>query len=904
MKKLKQSIIIIFSLLIVFSITSGVSFAQNDKRMSAIDKLEAFEILKRPEDSNAIVKRKDIIPIIIECIGLKDVVNEKADTTPFLDVDVNDSNIGAYNCLYDMGYIKGTDGRYFQPERELAVNEAATLIMRMFGYDAVGMQAASIGMFKDVECVDGETLVFADLYTMIYNSLFASVIENDGQTVELSSDTSILNDRYDIFVEEGVISANPQTGLYSAGDNVAESYIKLGNNDFENTNKKYDDLIGKNVLLYYKQLPDGSQKVVFIEEYKNEVAVIEADKINKVKSNSERIYYEAETSKEKYIQLEGGVIVIYNGVSYSGYGPISNIFPNDGEILLIDNDKDDKYEVINVISYENYIVGYINLNAEEIVEKITGSTLSLNSENNNVKIYDIGTGEEITFSKLQPNDVLTVAKSKNATGKKQITVYVSRTVVEGKITSLRTNNGRNVYKINGAEYIVAQNLAQNITAGREASITVGENVKLYIDYTGKIATVERVVSGDGYLLGVVTRLNWNSEDEKLYIRIFNQNAQWVFAPVAEKVKIDGNRVSSTENTGLNVTNAVNTLEVIRYKYTGEEVIDIDTETPNHSSGNKELDKGNLSLIASRVRTNEDGATAEFGFMQRFNLCSDVEDISKGWLVKQNDVIVFKVPEVENIDNMDAYAVEKTINKYVYRNTPSSSAHCIVKDGYKVYNTAYDDINRAECILLKGCDTSVALSATNTYYLVSDASAVGLNDDGEAYNILKLASGGVETEMYAYSNLLYSYTKGGSSSTEVPINSIGLERGDVIQVGKDLNGIVNFINVVYRDGSADNQYLPLPTWSAHYSTEDSAASGYLIAANNEYKMIKFRTKRTVNEQLVDLDYHSLATNTKITIYNKSDDTITSGTLSALLPEDKLIMRMNYSHSVVELIVIRD
>lgn len=902
MKKLKQSIIIIFSLLIVFSMTSGVSFAQNDKRMSAIDKLEAFEILKRPEDSNAVVKRKDIIPIIIECIGLEDVVNEKADTTPFLDVDVNDSNIGAYNCLYDMGYIKGTDGRYFLPERELTANEAATLIMRMFGYDVVGMQAASIGMFEDVECVDGGTLVFADLYTMIYNSLFASVVENDGQTVELLKDTSILNDRYDIFAEEGVISANSQTGLYSAGDNVPESHIKLGNNVFENTNKKYDNLLGKNVLLYYKQLPDGSQKVVYIEEYKNEVTVIKAEDINKVRSNFDRIYYATETAKEKYVQLEAGVVVVYNGVSYSGYGPISNIFPNDGEVLLIDNDKDNKYEVINVTSYENYIVGYINLNSEEIVEKITDATLSLNSENNNVIIYDLGTGKEITFSQLQPNDVLTVAKSKNATGKKQITVYVSRTVVEGKITSLRTDNGKNVYGINDAEYIVAQNLAQNITAGREAAITVGETVKLYIDYTGKIAAVERVVSSDGYLLGVVTRLRWNTDDEKLYIRLFNQNAQWVLAPVAEKVKIDGGKVSSTESLGLNVTNAVATLEVIRYKYTGGEITDIDTETPNHSSGNKELDKGNLSLIASGTR-----------FNHRFSLCSDNTDISKAWYIKSNDVIIFKVPAAGNIDDEDAYAVEKSLSTYVYGPQPATAHevvnYCYVEGGYKAFNTSYDDINKAQCILLKDCDVSVAVSAASTFYLVSEAEAVGLKEDGEVYNILKLVTNGIETEMYAHQTVSYAYKEGGADSTEVNINDINLERGDVVQVGRDTEGIVNFINVVYRDGeprragvSTYNQLLPLPTWNGHYSKMNSSASGTLISASSEYKMIKFKTYDV--DASADLLYHSMATSPAITLYNKTDDTITKGTLSELLPTDKLIMNMNYSHSIKELIVIRD
>ena len=41
-----------------------------------------------------------------------------------------------------------------------------------------------------------------------------------------------------------------------------------------------------------------------------------------------------------------------------------------------------------------------------------------------------------------------------------------------------------------------------------------------------------------------------------------------------------------------------------------------------------------------------------------------------------------------------------------------------------------------------------------------------------------------------------------------------------------------------------------------------------------------------------------------VYDKNDDTIVKGTLAGLLPNDKVIMNMNYSHSIKELIAIRD
>ena len=272
-----------------------------------------------------------------------------------------------------------------------------------------------------------------------------------------------------------------------------------------------------------------------------------------------------------------------------------------------------------------------------------------------------------------------------------------------------------------------------------------------------------------------------------------------------------------------------------------------------------------------------------------------------------------MPATGNIDDDDAYAVEKSLSTYVYGPQPDTAHEvenfCYVEGGYKAYNTSYGDINKAQCILLKDCDVSVSVSAASTFYLVSEVGAVGLKEDGEEYNILRLVTNGIETEMYAHQTVSYAHKEGGVDSTEVNINNINLERGDVIQVGKDTDGIVNFINVVYRDGeprkaevSTYNQLLPLPTWNGHYSKMNSSASGTLISASDEYKMIKFKTYDV--DASADTLYHSMATSPAITIYDKNDDTIVKGTLAGLLPNDKVIMNMNYSHSIKELIAIRD
>ena len=897
-------------------------FAEEQPEISyqgIFDKLEAFEILDAPQDAAATVKRKDMIPIMISCMKADTFLTAQSDVTPFVDVSVTDENIAGYNFLYESGYIKGGDGRCFFPERDLSASEAAAFIVRMYGYNSLGSSdtkaAMQMGIFDGVG-TDGN-LTYTQLYKMIYNALDAAALKYDGSQIELDPGKSILNDKYDIYKAEGIVNSTPLTGLLSAEERCDDGIIEIGETAYGCGRKEYYSFIGENVEAYYKESDDGVDEILYAENKNTKFIGINSDDIEFDKSTNSVLYYYNESNVSKRADIEASAAVIYNEVSYSGYGSLRNILPKYGSVELIDNNRNGKYDIVKITAYENYVVGYTDKDNEAVIEKINGKKIGFDSEKDNVEIIDTQTNKYVGFSEIKSDDVLTIAQSKNTSGKKYSAIYIVRNIIEGTVSSIKKEDNT-VYTIGDTDYITAPNFLDYISSGYEAEPQLNKAMSFYLDYNSRIAMVSYKKSSGDFKYGVVGKMFWNDDDETLNLWIFNENGEWVKAPVSEKINLDGKRMSVQNLSDREkIKSGAAPQEVVRYKFSGTSFTDIDTEKFNGANESAEADKGNLTLIASGD-----------SFNQRFNMCSDNTDISKSWYVKQNSVIIFKVPEKENLNETERFKVEKKISTHFY-STDAGSDRTQVKEGYKVFVTNIDDINTAECILLKGCDSSSSIESSSPYYMVSEISE-GINSDGVACSVLTVVRNGAEMRYYTSSNsfkkIEYDFDKGNSGydkvyrTTDASLQDLGLEKGDVVQLSLDNNNDVDGVCIVYRiNQDKATIYQKFSVWDANFHWEESASSGTLEAVDAVNKIIRFncmyrmaRKSTVVNGVAYPADsiyelpltYQSLANSVKITVYDKVNDSVSGGSLSALLPGDKLIMNMYYADSVSDIIAIRE
>ncbi len=168
-----------------------------------------------------------------------------------------------------------------------------------------------------------------------------------------------------------------------------------------------------------------------------------------------------------------------------------------GTITLVDTYKTDgKYDIVYVDSYARDMVTAIS--EDSII--MTAATLDLDKEANEDLEYHIYyNGEEITIADLKEDDVLSIAYDigvEDLEDSDYFEIYVSRDVVTGTLRKLPDLAA----VIEEKEYKFASASDYSTFSG---DYTVGDKVKLYIDYFGKIFDWELDESSANY--AVVTK---------------------------------------------------------------------------------------------------------------------------------------------------------------------------------------------------------------------------------------------------------------------------------------------------------------------------------------------------------------------------------------------------------------
>ena len=71
--------------------------------------------------------------------------------------------------------------------------------------------------------------------------------------------------------------------------------------------------------------------------------------------------------------------------------------PSCGEVRLIDNNNDGEYDVIKIVSYENYVISKIDTNSGTIYAKNRTDTLVLDEDDKNLIVYVDDGSEDLSL---------------------------------------------------------------------------------------------------------------------------------------------------------------------------------------------------------------------------------------------------------------------------------------------------------------------------------------------------------------------------------------------------------------------------------------------------------------------------------------------------------------------------
>lgn len=268
----------IFILLLVFTMVTNFSFAENISKDDVSLILSGMEIIDGSNETDNTITRKELAEILVKASSDSILANATSRISVFSDVPYNFEGAGYIRLAAVNGYLTAYSDGEFKPLNIVKNEEAVTATLKLLGYTNKDFTqsypyeqlsiAKDIGLTDGVDTTIGSNVTRENLYRLIYNALSCNskstgkkYIETLGYT--LTSSTVALGDVMSKNVEGPITYTDSSiydlTGLYSPS-----VYINGEKSDIADL-ERYDVLYyskNSNTIWAYREKITGMVEVI------------------------------------------------------------------------------------------------------------------------------------------------------------------------------------------------------------------------------------------------------------------------------------------------------------------------------------------------------------------------------------------------------------------------------------------------------------------------------------------------------------------------------------------------------------------------------------------------------------------------------------------------------------------
>lgn len=707
----------------------------------------------RPDDS---IKRSEAARVAISELGLDSVAAGSESSSKFADVPLTHWGLGYINVAASRELVVGDDGIHFRPDDPITISEAAVIFTKMLGYDPKAASAGgyptgymitaeNIGLFDGVSQSSGNA-TRSTIAKMAENALEIKLMEQTGYGSNIQyeiSDKTILKDTLNVEKLYGQVTGNRFTKL-SGTSSLKDNQVEIEGKIYNDVTGQATSLLGYQVMYLVKENKNTSRvnSVIMAVEDSNAMNKIEIDGENIVNitgNENKKLEYwrdKQSDSKTKTANIAEDAKLIYNGVAAEF--DASLIKPENGSITgvieLIDTDRDDSFEIISVIHYDNYVVDSVSEVSKKIYDKYEKGYITLDPENSDIKFSLTKDGNEIDLSELKEWNVLSVAKSLDGS---VLTVKVSDKVAEGTVTE----KSKEYVYIDGEKYKIAENYTK--------TISIDDTGKFYLDNYNRISAVDATKRFAGNYAYLYDAYETDASGRKVTFEFLTTDGKHESVIGADKMTLDGVSSSTPGNVlkKLKDDNGNIIPQVITYELN---------------------DKGNLKTV-DLAENMTDGKIDE----KQFSLNVSAEGLeykaSVGKLGKYNvsaSTLIFDIPSASSSDE---YSVKKKD---------------MLIDGSKYDVRMYDVTESMTATIMVITNSAGVISGENSIAVVDSLSTV-MNSDKEKVDKLYAYTDGKRISVNAKS--LNYFVKGDEKQP--------LEQGDIIRYSTNSAGEVDRFEIL-------------------------------------------------------------------------------------------------------------
>lgn len=698
--------------------------------------LKVLKLVEEDYDSTLVITKAEIAQMILATlyseVDFSGMINKGQ---VFSDVPYEHPKYAVVTAAKDLGIVNGDGTSCFYPDKQINLAEGIAMLVNALGYTLHAKElggypsgyyqiAREIGMLKNVSLGLSDTVNGGDAVRLLYNSLFASVVEtvsygSDGVELRINSNLNILGERFSIYEYIATVTDDGITSIEGDSINDPERAV-IRVNKTGDTIKAYTEgcdlkaYLGMRVKVFVRNNEEeGRYEFVYAAPYGNDDTVTLNVK-DIVTVNDSYVEYDEDlnTSKTEKIKLSAEKpVVIFNGIRIVNK-TLTSLIPKDGFVRFIENNGDGNYDIAIIYSF-NYLAGNFDSYARNIVvdEIITmedeeGISCLLNPSasidlNEDEYIYTFIMNEKYKkLSDLSKGVIVSVAEApEKIDGKTYYLLAVSDKSYDGQVAAI---GGENEVYVNDTDFY---QLSTSITSVKSSFINTlksGLNITVYEDITGKAAYIKSEHDSSKNYAYMVKAVKKSQGDDFVLVKFFGKDGKMQTLPLSDKATIDGvNTAGMTPDEKIArlearvshtpVANAAATGRPVIITVSNEKITKIDTDNPNDN-----LSTGNISktyVKQSLIQYYEDDAesydTLKAGF--RSPRAAAVRGTSKtvgGKFFITSSTVILSVPEIDTfgLRNLTAYT------PYGYDTLYLNSSYAANADMIKLYEMENIDSN--------------------------------------------------------------------------------------------------------------------------------------------------------------------------------------------------------------------
>lgn len=484
-------------------------------------------------DSTAPISRIDFVKILLRAEGIdadKIILSNKQ---PFFDITAQDEFFNTANVAYDIGLIKGGTDGCFRPYSMISQDEALTIILRAIGNDEIIEVAGGVynlakrlGLYKNINVNGNAVCAYKDAAILIYNAMTASAVEKTSNgSYKINDDSTILGELFGIKYVTGILDGNCVASLYDEEPTEYNS-ITIDGVLYKLKSENYNDLyFAHRVTVYYTEDYSGDKIAFYITEEKNNVLELDFEDVISLNS-SELTYVNSVNDKSIKKQISKTCITIHNNSRIN----ITDNFDaeRDGKIIGIDNDDDGTIDVLNITTYDIFLVKNVSVTYNRISFENSDTVIDLN-DYNDFKIIDTD-GKTLDISEIAQYDVAEISISPD-NGCIAITVVKAQVSFAVSQISKKDNENFCIIKSDGGnEYRAVKEIYEKINVGMTYTFALDSKGNIF----AKVQEDDAALYKLGYVMS--TALRDSGVSVKGMVKLMGADEKVYTLEIPEKVR--------------------------------------------------------------------------------------------------------------------------------------------------------------------------------------------------------------------------------------------------------------------------------------------------------------------------------------------------------------------------------